>query len=156
MIYFAITLIDYGPRVVKVGGLGTAGISGLLGGQSMAGLAQKYSIGRSCGFGFIRFGSTQFGDSRYFSGIYQKRVTGYNQTGRIAGRPRRTYYVRMRTYRPTNPQTIPQQANRTKFADASSAWSLLTTVEKSVYNNRGKRRNRIGRNLFISEYMKTH
>lgn len=156
MIHFVATSIGYGHRVVKVGGLGLAGIPGLLGGQSMAGLTQKYGIGRSCGFGFIRFGSTQFGDSRFFSGIYQKRVTGYNQTGRIASRPRRTYYVRMRTYRPTNPQTVPQQANRTKFADASAAWSLLTTVEKSVYNTRGKRRNRIGRNLFISEYMKNH
>ena len=58
----------------------------------------------------------------------------------------------MKFYTPTNPQTIPQQANRTKFANAMTAWGALTDEEKGVYNTRAKKRNMFGWGLFIREY----
>lgn len=124
--------------------------------SSMFALQARGKTGRSGGFGFIRFGYSNFGATNFTGGIYQKRVTGYNHTGRIAGRKRRAYYVKMRPYRPTNPQTEEQQANRNKMALAVAAWSDLTPVEKSYYNERGKRYNKVGRNLFISWYLKNH
>lgn len=124
--------------------------------QSMLALQARGKTGPGGGFGFVRFGHSHFGATNHAGGILQKRVTGYNQYGRNPARPRRAYYVRMRPYRPTNPQTPLQQANRAKMADAVSAWNGLTPVEKLGYNERGKRANKIGRNLFISWYLKNH
>lgn len=74
-------------------------------------------------------------------GIYQMRQT---LTGK---RP-----IKMKFYTPTNPQTVPQQANRTKFAAAMTAWGALTTEQKASYTTRAKRRNMFGWGLFIREY----
>lgn len=74
-------------------------------------------------------------------GIYQMRMT---KRGKIP--------IKMRFYTPTNPQTVPQQANRQKFADAMSAWQSLTSSEKDAYNERARKRQMFGRNLFIREY----
>lgn len=124
--------------------------------RSMFGLQARGKAGAAGGFGFARFGSSKFGQTARTGGIYQRRVTGYNQVGVIAGRPRKTYYVKMRNYRPTNPQTPKQQAHRAKMTAAVAAWSSLTDIEKSRYNERGKRANKTGRNLFISWYLKNH
>lgn len=124
--------------------------------ESMLSLRANNKAGAGSGLGFARFGSGRYGATNRTGGIYQKRVTGYNQYGRSATRPRRAYYVKMRTYRPTNPQTPLQQANRAKLAAANIAWQELDPVEKSRYNDLGKRKNKIGRNLFISWYMKNN
>ena len=132
------------------------GVESIMSGLAMPSVQQTRSVGRSCGFGNMRFGFTGFGDNRFFEGVYQKRVTGYNHKGRIAGRPRRAYYVRMKSYRPTNPKTPPQVAWRNVFANAISSWSLLTDEQKAVYNERGTRQSLPGRNLYIREYLKSH
>lgn len=142
--------------MVKVTAIGTKGKDGVLNGETMAGIRQTGKIGTGSGYGFARLGVGQFGDSNGFTGIYQKRVTGYNQHGRIANKPRRTYYVRMRSYRPTNPRTVLQQAHRAKMAAAVIGWRELTDEAKAYYNERGKRANKIGRNLYISWYLKNH
>lgn len=139
--------------MVKVNPIGVGGLEALKNGQSMGGIRQTGSIRRADGFGFIRFGFSLFGSNFYFAGVYQKRVTGYNNQGRIAGRPRRAYYVRMRYYRPTNPNSIAQQAGRTKFAEACAGWATLSDSEKVVYNRRANKMSRRGRNLYISEFM---
>lgn len=140
----------------KVKPIGFGGVAAIMNGEVMGGITQRKKTGRSSGLGCMRVGFSFLGDSRLFQGVYQKRVTGYNHKGRIASRPRRSYYVRMRSYRPTNPRTELQQANRQKMADACEAWKSLTVVEKSVYNERGQRLNRIPRMIFISEYLKSH
>lgn len=117
-------------------------------------LRPRGRIGRECFYGAARRGYSKYGEANVFAGVYQRRVTGYNQHGRNPERPRREYFVRMRNPLGRNPRTVEQQANRSKFAEACSSWNELTPEEKSVYNRRGKRRNRIGRNLFISEYMR--
>lgn len=132
------------------------GVDSIMSGLAMPNVQQTRSVGRSCGFANMRFGFTGFGDNRFFAGVYQKRVTGYNHKGRIAGRPRNAYYVRMKSYRPTNPNTPLQVACRAVFATAISNWSALTENEKVVYNERGTRRSLPGRNLYISEYLKSH
>lgn len=142
--------------MAKVKPIGFGGVAGVLNGETMAGITQRKKTGRSSGLGSMRVGFSYLGDFRFFQGVYQKRVTGYNHKGRIVGRPRRSYYVRMRSYRPTNPRTELQQANRQKMTDACEAWKNLTVVDKSDYNKRGKRQNRIGRMIFISEYLKSH
>lgn len=60
--------------------------------------------------------------------------------------------IRMKFYRPTNPETEPQQANRAKFAAAMSAWGALTENQKSGYIKRAKKRGMNGWGLFIREY----
>lgn len=124
--------------------------------QSMLALQARGKTGPGSGYGFARRGHSRYGTNNPFGGIYQKRVTGYNQYGRNPNRPRRAYYVRMRYYRTPNPRTELQQANRAKMADAVAAWAALTDAEKSYYNERGKRANKVGRNLFISWYLKNH
>jgi len=130
------------------------GVDSVTNGEAVPNLRMSKKLGRSCGFGNSRFAFTPIGDNRFIQGIYQKRVTGYNQTGRIAGRPRESYIVRMKSYRPTNPQTKTQQDWRVIFADAVENWRLLTDEEKQPYNTRGIKMSKPGRSLFISEYLK--
>lgn len=113
-------------------------------------------MGFSPGLGANTLGRARYGEYQPHAGIYQKRVTGYNQTGRIPGRARRAYYVRTRYYAPTNPRTVKQQAHRQKFADAVAAWQLLTPAEKHVYNQQAKRPGQHGYSRFISWYLKNH
>lgn len=145
-----------GTLVVKVLPIKLDGEGNVIQHESMFALQARGKSGPGAGLGFARFGHSKYGADNQSGGIYQKRVTGYNQTGRITGRPRKTYFVKMRNYRPTNPQTPLQQAHRAKMAAAVAAWTALTDVEKSSYNERGKRANKVGRNLFISEYIKSH
>lgn len=79
------------------------------------------------------------------NGIYQMRMT---KTGK---RP-----IKMKFYVPTNPQTEPQEANRSKFATAMSEWMSLTTEQKQAYTDRAKKRNMFGHGLFIREYYQSH
>lgn len=141
---------------MRVKPLGVGGVEALLAGESMAGLAQRGKLSWSNGMGFGTFGSTKFGDDRPQGGIYQKRIVGSNYFLGPNVRVGEVFYVKMRSYAPTNPQTTEQQANRTKFADANSAWQSLTNEEKSVYNQRANRKGRVGYFLFMSEYMKSH
>lgn len=113
-------------------------------------------LGRSAGCGFYTAGAARCGESQTHTGIYQKRVTGYNNYGVNANLPRRSYYVRMRTYAPTNPRTAAQQLQRSKMADAVAIWKTLTDAEKAVYTRRVKRRGTDAYRLFISEYLKNH
>ena len=75
------------------------------------------------------------------NGIYQMRMT---KRGKVP--------VKMKFYRPTNPRTPAQQANRQKFTDAMAAWQSLTQPQKDVYNTRAKKRSMFGWGLYIREY----
>lgn len=134
--------------------VGQKGVEGILNGETMAGIRQTGSIRRGDGFGFIRLGHSTFGAIAHVGGVYQKRVTGYNNTGRKAHLPRKAYYVRMRYYRPTNPNTSLQQAKRSMFADAMASWQGLSPAEKIEWKKKASRQSRRGHNLYISEYMK--
>lgn len=129
---------------------------GVLRNDALPGLAVHGAMDYSNGFGFMVFGKSRIGDPRQMSGVYQRRVTGYNQYGRSPLRERRTYFVKMRSYAPTNPRTPTQQAHRQKFADAWVSWHNLTTSEKAVYNERATKEGRRGAFLYVSEYLKTH
>ena len=48
-------------------------------------------------------------------GIYQMRMT---KRGKVP--------IKMKFYRPTNPRTAAQQANRDKFASAMASWKNMT------------------------------
>lgn len=93
-------------------------------------------------FGDAIFAHSYYGDSDELSGIYQLKT-------RWPGNPvsRQEFYISK------NPRTIPQQANRSKLADAVAAWQVLTPPQKAVYNKRAKNLKMYGDNLFIKEYM---
>jgi hypothetical protein len=42
------------------------------------------------------------------------------------------------------------------MTNATTAWNLLTTSEKSVYNKRASRKGRVGYFLFMSEHMRAN
>lgn len=94
------------------------------------------------GFGVSgKVGRSDLPDPLNVYGIYQMRMT---KRGKVP--------IKMKFYTPTNPQTVPQQANRAKFTAAMVAWGVLTEQEKSVYTTRAKKRNMFGWGLFIREY----
>lgn len=111
--------------------------------DSLFSLQQRGKFGAPGGLGNHRLGWTLLGYFNKLSGYYQKRKL--KQGGKVC---------RLRHYWPKNPQTIAQQANRARFAQAVNAWRLLTPLEVAKYNKRGAKRNMEGFNLFISEYMK--
>jgi len=101
-------------------------------------------------YGSVYYGTTIRGKHKYaggkeFYGIYQRRK-GIN--GQIT--------VRSNFYIPSNPRTVPQQANRSTFADAVSFWQGLTEQQKEEYNKRVAHKNLSGYNLCIQEYLSSN
>lgn len=92
-----------------------------------------------------KLGRSDLPDPLGLFGIWQMRMT---KRGKVP--------IRMKFYTPTNPRTVPQQANRQKFADAMAAWQELTDEQKDAYNVRAKKRGWFGRNLFIREYYQSN
>lgn len=117
-------------------------------------IGRRGKVGVSTGVGNIALGLTGYGNELGLGGVYQRRVTGYNNKGRIEGRPRRTYYVRMRSYSTPNPNTPKQQKARQGMRDAVAAWRELTITQQNAYNKRGSKIGRQGRFLFYAEYLK--
>lgn len=138
------------------------------------GLPRK-GLGYPLRYGQANFGISLYGDNSDVSAVFQRRFTshvsarsygtGYygglwygEQTGilKVAKNGKRKSglrHISMKFYRPTNPQTIPQQALRGTFADGVANWQGLTTLEKVEYNNRAKGKKMSGYNLFLREYM---
>lgn len=139
--------------MVRLKHLNEATTEDILNGKATPAIAIAGNIGRGSGYGFARRGDGVYGEAEGVGGIYQRRWTGYNQTGYITGKRRRAYYVRMRFYRPTNPRTELQQQGRTKFQNAVAAWQSMSEAERAPYKRRAVKKSRRGRNLFIQEYM---
>jgi len=80
----------------------------------------------------------------------------YSHTGWCYQR-RRTWHgiiwSAMRAYMPTNPQTVPQQAWRAKFAGAVSAWQGLTGLQKGIWNSYNYPKHPTGYTRFIRAYL---
>ena len=93
-------------------------------------------------YGIRIYGIEQYGEATNLYGIYQIQTIDGHQT-----LIKRTFYI------PSNPQTVPQQSNRSKFANAIAGWQGLTSDQKNVYNERAKYKNLSGYNLYISEYL---
>lgn len=100
------------------------------------------TFGYSGGFGLIKHGYNRFGFYSDQCGIYHRRRT---RTG--------VKISRMKFYRPTNPQTVPQMAWRTVFATGVSTWQGFTSGQKSAYNERAREYHMTGFNLFMREYL---
>jgi len=103
------------------------------------------TLGRGGGFGRVAFGYNFFAFYSRYSGIYSKKY--------YYGTP---YISKMKFYRPTNPQTELQQAWRAVFAEAKSAWSVLSDQTKEIYRLKGQKKKMTGMNLYISEYLNSH
>ena len=126
-------------------------------------------------YGYIIYGVSRYGHFNEYAGIYNVRrlyVPTPNQYGYIIygvsrygqkqdssavdhflPRPSGRVHVRKRFYVPTNPQTVPQQANRTKFANAVSAWQILNAGQKEAYRIKSSGKHMSGYNLFIREFL---
>lgn len=105
------------------------------------------SINYLVDFGNSFFGDCIFGDfiavySDPSFGIYQQRKC---KEGKIT--------IKMKFYTPYNPQTEPQQLNRSKIIFAVLAWQGLTPEQKSAYNYNAKGTIYSGYNLFVREYL---
>jgi alpha-ketoglutarate-dependent taurine dioxygenase len=57
---------------------------------------------------------------------------------------------------PDNPQSVPQQARRTLFADAVHAWQALTISERIAYRQSVRCWRKTAYHVYIKEYMATH
>ena len=96
----------------------------------------------------VKFGEGKFGEAQFGTGTgWGVRATdsppltlgpeARKQIGKkIIYRIR---YGKQEQYRytvPTNPQTAPQQANRSKFANAVAAWQALSEAEKNTWRKK--------------------
>lgn len=96
-----------------------------------------------CRLGELLLGRVVALDPRF--GIYQTRPT---RTGRVQ--------VFEPFYRPSNPRTTAQQAQRAKMTAGVSAWHALDSYSQSWYNKRAEKKSMTGFNLFLSDYLLTH
>ncbi len=101
--------------------------------------------GRSNGYGRIRHGNAAYGLLDVMCGIYIKHRTAKGWGTSLA-----------KFYRPTNPQTIPQQNWRGVFSDAVAQWHLLTPTQKGVYTREGRGAGLNGFQRFTSLYLRSH
>lgn len=105
------------------------------------------------GFGMSKkLGRPEWDDPLNVYGIYQMRMMDPNREPGRKSYKKSKRPLKMKFYTPTNPQTVAQQANRQKFADAMSAWGSLTDEQKNAYNKRARKLNLFGWNIFIREY----
>lgn len=149
-------LTQSGTLVVEVKPIGFGGVDAILDGSVMAGLQQRGSIRRGDGLGFVRFGHSAFGAFGLAGGVYQRRHRiKKDSLGRPTGQ-KEVFFVKERYYRPTNPNTPAQQANRSKFALANAGWASLTAAEKKQWNSRATRQSRSGQRLYISWFMRNN
>ena len=88
------------------------------------------------------YGNFKYGEHAIVSGVYQ-----------TVHRGRKRWVQRIGYVVPNNPRSIPQQANRTKFADAVSAYQALTNEQKELLVWRARDRHMSGYNLFLREFM---
>lgn len=102
-------------------------------------------IGKPYKYGLRRYGDYLYGQNQPKWGIFQIR----NRNGKKT-------HVQEKHYRPTNPQTQIQQAQRQKMTDGIIIWQGLTDIQKNVYNNRAKQKHMSGYNLFLREYLLSH
>ncbi len=105
----------------------------------------RQKLGRTSEYGCRRYGAFFYGEVNDLYGIYSIRK---GLKGQII--------VKKRFYIPSNPRTVPQQANRQIYADGVLAWQNLTEEQKSVYNTNATGLKMSGYNLFLKEYLLSH
>lgn len=105
----------------------------------------RKKIGYPSGYGGCIYGISMYGYHGYVSGIYRIRTIDGKQIQQ-----------KMKFYRPSNPQTAPQQSWRAVFANAIAGWQVLTPEQKAVYNESAKNKKMSGYNLYIREYLNSN
>lgn len=105
---------------------------------------KEYQIDRN-EYGVRFYGNFLYGTDDVRTGIYQRR----HKRGKVV-------YARLQFYTPTNPKSVPQQANRTVFGNGMTAWANLTSPQRAEYNERAKRYRFHGVNLFMREYLNSN
>ena len=125
-------------------------------GQKLASLKMWKRLGKPNQCGWIVPGWSEMGDDNDFAGVYQGRPR--RKTFVVLGEkiPGKRLNFFMKPAWPVNPQTAPQQVQRTKFADGVTEWLNLTTEQKMVYTVRADKKQRQGFCLFMSEYLLSH
>lgn len=98
-------------------------------------------IGNPAGLGLIRPGWSFLGDAFVDAGIYRKN-----------GRWKKQNTVRMRHYRPSNPQTDLQQFYRDYFRVSVAIWHALDSLIVAKYKLAGRNHHMTPYNYFISCY----
>jgi hypothetical protein len=102
-------------------------------------------FGRPVGVGQFMLGWSMVGDSDKRAGVYQKRRRASGQ-----------FFAKLKYYRPTNPRTTIQQANRAKIAAAVAAWKILPVEEQIYWNKKGDPPHMSGYNRFIRDHLRGH
>ena len=112
-----------------------------------------FAFGR--GYGGNQYGKSRFGSSVDSAGIYQRKRVGVGSTLPPYKRGNRWGMSRMAHYRPTNPQTVPQQAWRSEFADGMAQYALLTSDEKALLSKEARKTRMLGFNLFMRRWLQS-
>jgi hypothetical protein len=94
--------------------------------------------------GFARCGHSRCGASATFGGVYTRVRTLHGWDT-----------ARRRYYRPTNPQTIPQQNWRGIFRAGVAAYHALSDAERMVYFKKSRKRGMTGYNLFLANWLQS-
>ena len=107
-------------------------------------LTVRGQVGRCAGAGFLRCGFSRCGAPAGFGGVYTRVLTlkGWD-------------VARRRYYRPSNPQTAPQQSWRGIFSDGVAAYHALTDAERALLLKKARTRGMSGFNLFMSSWLQS-
>lgn len=104
-------------------------------------------------YGVASPGKERYGQVQMPWGVY--RVRHVREKFFEAGDKERgeQYIQKNEFYIPANPQSVPQQTNRAKYAAAIVGWQGLTSSQKDVYNKKAEGKKMSGFNIYIREHM---
>ena len=111
--------------------------------EKLLSIDARGNVGRSGGYGGLRFGYNFFAFHYKYFGVYQ-----------LKHRPNARTLSRMKYYRPYNPQTIKQQNWRAVLANALVFWNEKDPEQKQIFNRRSKDYKGSGYNLYLKEFLK--
>lgn len=124
--------------------------------EGLISMVMTKRMGRPMFAGYAWCGWSQCGEENERVGVYQRRP---RRKGTVPGgevfMQKKENFVMRHTW-PINPQTVPQQAWRTTFANGVQAWHDLTEEEKAWYRKRGTRIAKTGFCVFMSSYLKSN
>lgn len=102
----------------------------------------RKKFGRPNCYGGIFYGVSRYGDENPRAGYYRIRKIEGKKTNEL-----------LPFYYPSNPRTVEQQANRSKFSSAIAAWQLLDSTQKSNWRVLAYGKHMSGYNLFIRNFL---
>lgn len=110
--------------------------------KGMKVFSARGALGISAGLGMFSVGQSEVGDTDFEKGIYRTHPLVKDRGFQL-----------MVSYQTSNPQTVLQQNNRTRFSEYVKDWQNLSDIDKNKWRTKASRRGKSGYTFYLSYRM---